>query len=121
MACRPVGDAGEPDTPGVGDAGDMGVLKAAAPAIRGLKAPVLAACCSRELACRGDCPGLWLNGSVAAWGPAASVLDACTRGTKVLEVCSWPRLTCAYRGCSAPSGLAQDGRFTRCSRGLQRA
>ena len=66
MACRAIGVAGKPDTPGIGEAGVTGGRKAAAPIIRGLKAPVLAACCCRELACRGDGPGLWLTGGVAA-------------------------------------------------------
>ena len=88
VACWPVGDADEPDTPGVGDAGKVGEPKAAAPVIRGLKAPVLAACCCREPGCTGDCPGLWLKRGVAAWGAAASVLDACTKGTAVVWSCA---------------------------------
>ena len=113
VACRPVGDAGEPDAPSVGDSVDMGVLKAAAPVIRGLKAPVQAACCCREVACREECPGLWHTAGVAAWG-------SCTTGNRVVELCTWLRLKCAHRGRCAPSGLARDGRFTGCSRGVQR-
>ena len=112
MACRPVGDAGEPDAPSVGDSVDMGVLKAAAPVIRGLKAPVQAAAAAGRWPAGGECPGLWHTAGVAAWG-------ACTTGNRVVELCSWLRLTCAHRGRCAPSGLAQDGRFTGCSKGVQ--